>query len=304
MLQLVAFQFSLYNYCVVFSLSRGLPCLGQFHSSTVSSLSMPAFQKVCPKCASVLHVRKSRCPCGHCFSTKPKLALKPENVMKSSESRKNSMAECQARKRGLESSDQSHRRRLTDSKCHALKRARKLLLSFRVVSKLILNIMPTKKHELPLKNPRYVSKLMLNVIPKKEPRKHLKRPEDVSKLMLNVMPKKKLRRHLKRPRDVSKLMFIAMPKKELRRHLKRPRDVSKLMFIAMPKKELRRHLKRPRDVSKLMFIAMPKKELRRHLKRPRDVSKLMFIAMPKKELRRLLKRPRDVGKPILNVRSA
>ncbi len=130
MLQLVAFQFSLYNYCVVFSLSRGLPCLGQFHSSTVSSLSMPAFQKVCPKCASVLHVRKSRCPCGHCFSTKPKLALKPENVMKSSESRKNSMAECQARKRGLESSDQSHRRRLTDSKCHALKRARETSAEF------------------------------------------------------------------------------------------------------------------------------------------------------------------------------
>ncbi len=91
---------------------------------------MPAFQKVCPKCASILHVRKSRCPCGHCFSTKPKLVLKSENVMKSLESRKNSMAECQARKRDLESSDQSHRRRLTDSKCHGLKRARETSAEF------------------------------------------------------------------------------------------------------------------------------------------------------------------------------
>ncbi len=41
------------------------------------------------------------------FSTNPRLILKPENAMKSSENRKNHIAEYQAHKTALESMDQS-----------------------------------------------------------------------------------------------------------------------------------------------------------------------------------------------------
>ncbi len=44
-----------------------------------------------------IYVSKFKCSCGYCFSTKPRLILEPENAMKSSESRKNFMAECQTR---------------------------------------------------------------------------------------------------------------------------------------------------------------------------------------------------------------
>ncbi len=54
-----------------------------------------------------VHVKKSKCSCGYCFSTKARLILKPENAVKSTESRKNCMAECQARKIALESVGQS-----------------------------------------------------------------------------------------------------------------------------------------------------------------------------------------------------
>ncbi len=112
---------------------------------------MPAFKKACPRCACEIHVRKSKCPCGYSFSVKPKLILKPQNAMKSLDSRKKTMVMCQARKRDLESVEQSQKRKLADSECHA-----------------------HKKPMRPLRYPRVVSKLMLNVMPVKEPVKYLK----------------------------------------------------------------------------------------------------------------------------------
>ncbi len=84
---------------------------------------MPAFKKACPRCACEIHVRKSKCPCGYSFSVKPKLILKPQNAMKSLDSRKKTMVMCQARKRDLESVEQSQKRKLADSECHAHKKA-------------------------------------------------------------------------------------------------------------------------------------------------------------------------------------
>ncbi len=57
------------------------------------------------------------------FPTKPRLILKPENPTKSSESRKNHMAECQAHKTALESVDQSQECRMGDSKRHTHNKA-------------------------------------------------------------------------------------------------------------------------------------------------------------------------------------
>ncbi len=71
--------------------------------------------------------------------------------MKSLDSRKKTMVMCQARKRDLESVEQFQKRKLADS-----------------------DAMPTKKPMRPLRYPRVVSKLMLNVMPVKEPVKHLK----------------------------------------------------------------------------------------------------------------------------------
>ncbi len=51
------------------------------------------------------------------FSTKTRLILKPENAMKSSESRKNRIAEYQARKTALKSMDQSQVCIRAGSKC-------------------------------------------------------------------------------------------------------------------------------------------------------------------------------------------
>ncbi len=68
---------------------------------------MPALQKVYPKCLYSVQVRKLKCSCGYFFPTKTRLILKPENAMKSSESRKNRITEYQARKTALESMDQS-----------------------------------------------------------------------------------------------------------------------------------------------------------------------------------------------------
>ncbi len=73
---------------------------------------MPVLKKVCPKCSCTMHVRKSKCSYGYCFSTKPRLLLKPENAMKSSESHKNCLAECQACKRALENVYQSQECRM------------------------------------------------------------------------------------------------------------------------------------------------------------------------------------------------
>ncbi len=91
---------------------------------------MPAFQKVCPSCMGNVHVRKSKCPCGHSFSTKPKLILKSENAMKSIERRRNSMAECQARKRTNETVEKSESRKRANVECHARKRANETLHQF------------------------------------------------------------------------------------------------------------------------------------------------------------------------------
>ncbi len=69
-----------------------------------------------------VHVRKSKFPCGHSFSTKPKLILKSENAMKSIERRRNSMAECQARKRTNETVEKSESRKRANVECHTRKR--------------------------------------------------------------------------------------------------------------------------------------------------------------------------------------
>ncbi len=74
---------------------------GMFLSST---LSMPALQKMYPKCLCSVHVRKLKYSCGYFFPTKPMLIPQPENAMKSSQGCKNHKAEYQARKTTLESS--------------------------------------------------------------------------------------------------------------------------------------------------------------------------------------------------------
>ncbi len=68
-----------------------------------------------------------------------KVILKPD-VIKSSNSCKKYMAECQARKRALENVDQSQEHRLADSNAIPIKRPLKLLKNPRDASRKMLNI--------------------------------------------------------------------------------------------------------------------------------------------------------------------
>ncbi len=78
---------------------------GMLLSSTVRC--MPALKKKYAVSVLVACMSESRNVLVAILSTKPRLILKPDNAMKSSESRKNRMTEYQAHKTALESMDQS-----------------------------------------------------------------------------------------------------------------------------------------------------------------------------------------------------
>ena len=167
---------------------------------------MPAFQKVCPSCMGNVHVRKSKCPCGHSFSTKPKLILKSENAMKSIERRRNSTAECQAAKEPM-----------------------KQLKNQRVVSVPMLSVRPVKELMKQLKNQRVESVPMLKVMPVKELMKQLKNQRVESVPMLKVMPVKELMKQLKNHRVENVLMLNVRPIKELIKLFISSKNVNKLV---------------------------------------------------------------------------
>ena len=83
---------------------------------------MSTFHKQCPECGSKIHVRKLKCVCGHSFSRKSKLIQKSENALISQQKQKTTIVACQARKRAIETSVESERRRQVDSACHVQKR--------------------------------------------------------------------------------------------------------------------------------------------------------------------------------------
>ena len=83
---------------------------------------MSTFHKQCPECGSKIHVRKLKCVCGNIFSRKSKFIQKSENALISQQKQKTTIVACQARKRAIETSVESERRRQVDSACHVQKR--------------------------------------------------------------------------------------------------------------------------------------------------------------------------------------
>lgn len=75
---------------------------------------MPLLVKRCPDCGNQLHVRKSLCPCGHVFKSGPSITL--DGLRKSN-------AASQARKRVLESEQETGRRRQANAACQAHRKA-------------------------------------------------------------------------------------------------------------------------------------------------------------------------------------